>query len=41
MTGSLTIHFTQGTPAGQLEWKERNSTSYRGPIQRLIKKESA
>jgi len=41
MTGSLTIHFTQGTPGGQLEWKERNRTSYRGPIQRLVKKESA
>lgn len=22
-TGSLTIHFSQGTPSGTLEWKER------------------
>ena len=36
-TGSLTIHFSQGTPSGSMEWKEKSekpltihsSSSYR------------
>lgn len=35
-TGSLTINFSQGTPAGRLEWREKAPNSY-GPIRSLVK----
>jgi hypothetical protein len=41
-TGSLTIHFSQGTPAGSLEWKEKQTPSHDSdasfrPVRSLLK----
>lgn len=44
LTGSMTIHFSNGVPSGMIEWKEKlsaNSSSPSesfGPISSLIKK---
>ena len=37
-TGSLVINFSQGTPSGRLEWKEKApASSNYGPIRSLVK----
>lgn len=43
MSGSLTIHFSQGSPFGTVEWREKPPSSDRkssppvGPIRKLVK----